>query len=116
MQMGSVYYETKMDDPEFVAEAIRIESEGKLQPEVHLKAQALKGRDMSYWKGEAEVIIRNKDHGGWHDIGFKRQPGGGFKVLLSDRDQHRFGEQWLKRIGQRYTEAKIMAMFRRHSY
>jgi hypothetical protein len=78
--------------------------------ETHQTAQHLYG-----WQGDvreqtAEVIIRRKYVGdSSNDIGFKRQEDGQFEALVSEYDRHRYSQQWLNNLTQRYAYHTLMA-------
>lgn len=78
--------------------------------ETHKTAQHLYG-----WQGDvreqtAEVIIRRKYVGdSSNDIGFKRQEDGHFEAIISEYDRHRYSQQWLNNLTQRYAYHTLMA-------
>ena len=53
---------------------------------------------------EAEVIVRKQHLGRLsNDIGFCRGPGGLFAAIISDYDQQRHNEQWMRDLTKRYA-------------
>lgn len=78
--------------------------------EVHKIAQPLYG-----WQGDvreqtAEVIIRRNYVGtSSNDIGFQRQEDGQFQAIISEYDCHRYSQEWLNNLTQRYAYHALIA-------
>jgi hypothetical protein len=71
--------------------------------EVHETAQHLYGYQGDVRKQTAEVIIRRQYIGSAsNDIGFKRQEDGQFEAIISEYDRHKYSQEWLNRLTQRY--------------
>uniref|UniRef100_B8HWI7 DUF1257 domain-containing protein n=1 Tax=Cyanothece sp. (strain PCC 7425 / ATCC 29141) TaxID=395961 RepID=B8HWI7_CYAP4 len=80
------------------------------QVEVHEVAQHLYGYQGDRRSQTAEVIIRRTFIGtASNDIGFKRQPDGTFQAIISEYDQHRYSQQWLNQLTQRYGYHALVA-------
>jgi hypothetical protein len=78
--------------------------------EVHETAQHLYGFQGDVREQTAEVIIRRQYIGrASNDIGFKRQEDGQFEAIISEYDQHKYSQQWLKGLTQRYGYHALMA-------
>jgi uncharacterized protein Smg (DUF494 family) len=77
--------------------------------EVHETAQPLYGYQGDERSDTAEVIIRRKHVGRLsNDIGFKRQETGNFTAIISEYDRHKYSQQWLNQLTQRYAYHAIM--------
>jgi hypothetical protein len=77
--------------------------------EVHETAQPLHGYQGDQRSDMAEVIIRRKFVGNAsNDIGFKRQENGSFTAVISDYDRHKYSQQWLNQLTQRYAYHALM--------
>lgn len=73
------------------------------QVEVHPTAQHLYGFQGDVRPQTAEVIIRREYiSGASNDIGFKQQADGTFEAIISDYDRHRYTQEWLNQVTQRY--------------
>lgn len=78
--------------------------------EVHETAQHLYGYQGDVRKQTAEVIIRRQDIGAYsNDIGFKRQEDGQFEAIISEYDRHKYSQEWLNGLTQRYGYHTLMA-------
>ncbi len=78
--------------------------------EVHETAQHLYGYQGDVREQTAEVIIRRQYIGtASNDIGFKRQANGQFEAIISEYDCHRYSQQWLNGLTQRYGYHALMA-------
>lgn len=72
--------------------------------EVHETAQHLYGYQGDKRRQTAEVIIRRKYIGrASNDIGFKRNAHDTFDAIISGYDRHKYSQQWLNRLTQRYA-------------
>jgi hypothetical protein len=77
---------------------------GFKQVEVSEEAQPLFGYRGDRRSQTAEVIIRRKYIGpSSNDIGFKRLENGTFQAIISAYDRHKYSQQWLDRVSQRYA-------------
>lgn len=77
--------------------------------EVHETAQPLYGYQGDPRSDRAEVLIRRQYIGGMsNDIGFKRQENGNFTAIISEYDRHKYSQQWLNQLTQRYAYHAIM--------
>lgn len=77
---------------------------GYKQPEVHEEGVHLYGFQGDERPETAEIIIRRRHlSAASNDLGFKRQPDGNFQAIISSYDRHRFNEQWLGELMQRYA-------------
>ncbi|MBD1914056.1 MULTISPECIES: DUF1257 domain-containing protein [unclassified Leptolyngbya] len=78
--------------------------------EVHETAQPLYGYQGDLRPDTAEIIIRRQYIGrASNDIGFKRQENGGFTAIISEYDRHKYSQQWLNGVMQRYAYHALMA-------
>lgn len=78
--------------------------------EVHETAQQLYGYKGDVRKQTAEVIIRRQYIGSAsNDIGFKRQEDGQFEAIISEYDRHKYSQEWLNGLTQRYGYHTLMA-------
>jgi hypothetical protein len=78
--------------------------------EVHETAQFLYGYQGDVREQTAEVIIRRQYIGaGSNDIGFKQQPDGQFEAIISEYDRHKYSQDWLNGLTQRYGYHALMA-------
>jgi hypothetical protein len=94
--------ETKLKDVDCMAEALAdmgyddLEINDEPHPLTDFMGDARSHR--------AEVIIRRKQVG-WlsNDIGFRRGPDGTFDAIISDYDQDRHDDQWMRDLTKRYS-------------
>ncbi len=78
--------------------------------EVHETAQHLYGYQGDVREQTAEVIIRRQYIGAAsNDIGFKQQPDGQFEAIISEYDRHKYSQDWLNGLTQRYGYHALMA-------
>ncbi len=78
--------------------------------EVHETAQHLYGYQGDIRPQTAEVIIRREYIGqDSNDIGFKRQEDGNFEAIISEYDRHKYSQEWLNGLTQRYGYHALMA-------
>jgi hypothetical protein len=78
--------------------------------EVHETAQHLYGYQGDVRQQKAEVIIRRQNIGLYsNDIGFKRQEDGQFEAIISEYDRHKYSQEWLNGLTQRYGYHTLMA-------
>jgi hypothetical protein len=92
---------TQLRDVESLVQALA--DVGFKQVERHETAQHLYGFQGDVRSQTAEVIIRRQCiSGASNDIGFKRQPNGSFEAIISEYDRHRYNEQWINQVTQRY--------------
>ena len=83
---------------------------GFKEVEVHETAQHLYGYQGDVRAQTAELIIRRKYLGSAsNDIGFKRQKDGQFEAIISEYDRHRYSQDWLNGLTQRYGYHALMA-------
>ncbi len=83
---------------------------GFKEVEVHETAQHLYGYQGDVRAQTAEVIIRRKYlSSASNDIGFKRQEDGQFEAIISEYDRHRYSQDWLNGLTQRYGYRALMA-------
>ncbi len=76
--------------------------------EVHEKAEHLYGYQGDKRQQTAEVIVRRQHVGSAsNDIGFKRQEDGTYEAIISQYDQGKHNDKWLKKLNQRYTFNKV---------
>lgn len=93
---------TKFTDPAALLKALA--DQGFRDVEVHEQAQHLRGFMGDVRKHTAEVIIRRKYVGqASNDIGFKKQPDGTYDAVISSYDRHKYSQEWLNRLAQRYA-------------
>ncbi len=77
--------------------------------EVHEKAQHLYGYQGDVREQTAEVIIRRQYIGAAsNDIGFK-QHDGQFEAIISEFDCHKYSQEWLNGLTQRYGYHTLIA-------
>jgi hypothetical protein len=78
--------------------------------EVHETAQHLYGYQGDVREQTAEVIIRREYIGEWsNDIGFKQQDDGQFESIISEYDCHKYSQEWLNGLTQRYGYHTLLA-------
>ena len=78
--------------------------------EVHETAQHLYGYQGDVRQQTAEVIIRREYIGRVsNDMGFKRQENGQFEAIISEYDRHKYSQDWLNGLTQRYGYHTLMA-------
>lgn len=78
--------------------------------ETHKTAQHLYGYQDDIRDQTAEVIIRRKYIGASsNDIGFKRQEAGHFEAIISEYDCHKYSQEWLNGLTQRYAYHTLKA-------
>lgn len=85
----SAYLEcaTKFEDQEMLVEALQELGWSRDQIQVFKEAKALKGYEGRMRKQHAELIIDRKHLvGASNDLGFKRQPDGTWKMIISEYD------------------------------
>ena len=94
--------ETKIVDAPALAEGLA--DMGYEDVEVWESAQPLVDYSGSETKETAEVIVRRKHVGRLaNDIGFKRQPAGPMRAIISDWDRDKHGEGWMRELTRRYA-------------
>jgi hypothetical protein len=82
---------------------------GFKEVEVHETAQHLYGYQGDVRSQTAEVIIRRQYIGSAsNDIGFKRQKDGQFEAIISEYDRHKYSQEWLNSLTQRYGYHMLM--------
>lgn len=82
---------------------------GFKEVEVHETAQHLYGYQGDLRSQTAEVIIRRQYIGSAsNDIGFKRQNDGQFEAIISEYDRHKYSQEWLNSLTQRYGYYMLM--------
>jgi len=65
----------------------------------------------------AEVVIRREFVGeASNDIGFKRQPNGNFRPIISEFDVEYYNQIWLDQLAQTYAERKFVREMRESGY
>ncbi|BAY82597.1 hypothetical protein NIES267_20800 [Calothrix parasitica NIES-267] len=85
--------------------------------EVHETPQGLYGYQGDVRPETAEIIIRRKDVGSSsNDIGFKLQDDGQYQAIISEYDRHRYNEQWLGKVMQRYGYYTLKASAEEHGF
>jgi hypothetical protein len=102
-------YKTQFKDVKTLCEALK--EMGYAEVEVHDKPVNLVGYHGDLRDDMAEVIIRRKFVGSAsNDIGFKRQPDGTYKAIISEYDSGRHGTQWLNKLADNYCEKKVISI------
>ncbi|MBW4473542.1 MAG: DUF1257 domain-containing protein [Stenomitos rutilans HA7619-LM2] len=98
---------TEIKDPDALVKAL---TEMKFKAiEVHETAQPLYGYQGDKRSDTAEIIIRRQYIGRMsNDIGFKRQENGSFTAIISEYDRHKYSQQWLNQMTQRYAYHALM--------
>jgi len=77
--------------------------------EVHESAQSLYGYQGDVRPETAEIIIRRKYVGSAsNDIGFKLQEDGQYQAIISEYDRHKYNQNWLGKVMQRYGYNTLM--------
>ena len=72
--------------------------------ETHQQPKNLYGYQGDVRQQTAEVIIRRRYIGAAsNDIGFKKQPTGFFKAIISEYDWRKYNQNWLNQLTQRYA-------------
>ncbi|HEU5334039.1 MAG TPA: hypothetical protein VFU73_14770 [Actinocrinis sp.] len=100
----SAYVElaSPMTDPECVVKALADMGYPAKKVEVHDTPVPLVGFDRSAAGSVANIVIRRKYVGRLsNDIGFLRTATG-YRIFISDYDQHRFGPAWQAQLQLRY--------------
>ncbi len=83
---------------------------GFKEVEVHETAQHLYGYQGDVRAQTAELIIHRKYLGSAsNDIGFKRQEDGQFEAIISEYDRHKYSQDWLNALTQRYGYHALIA-------
>lgn len=99
---------TQIKDTEALVKALA--DVGFQHVEVHTIAQPLYGYQGDQRSQTAEVIIRRQYIGtNSNDIGFKQQPDGTFKAIISEFDRRQYSQPWLNKLTQRYGYHALMA-------
>lgn len=76
---------------------------------VHETAQHLNGYTGDTRQETAEVVILRQHIGSLsNDMGFKQQPDGTYKAIISDYDSRRFDAKWMKTLTAIYAKAGIL--------
>jgi hypothetical protein len=105
--------ETVFSDPETLVEALKLcglASGRELEVHVHSIAQQLEGYHGDLRAQVAEIIIPRRAVGNAsNDIGFKKQPDGTYRAIISQFDSASYNAEWLKKLKNSYTEAGILA-------
>jgi hypothetical protein len=99
---------TEFQDQECLASAL---TEMGYEVKSHAEAKQLQDYCGNLRPDTAEVIVPrrsvNKFSGGAsNDIGFKKQPDGTYKAVISEYDQNKHGADFLRRLKVTYSEKK----------
>lgn len=105
-------YETTMQNQDCLVDALK---DMGYDPQVHETAAALTGYQGDKRKQTAEIIIpRSQVGGASNDVGYKRQPDGTFKAIVSDYDGgYHFNKDKQKQVLQNYTKHKHLQSARK---
>lgn len=87
---------------------------GKGKVEVHEEAQNLYGYAGDVREQQAEVIIRRKHVGSAsNDIGFVKEADGTYTAIISEYDRHKYNDEWMGTMKQKYAVAKMKKEYKR---
>jgi hypothetical protein len=126
-------YETDFRNADCLCKALR---ECGLDPDVHEQAVQLRGYHNDLRQETAEIVVPRLQLGSAaNDLGFKQQPDGTYKMILSEYDQQatfpkrrqaelkrKYGERWAHKlaarhgarlIGRREVGGKVQLVFGR---
>jgi len=86
------------------------------KPEIHQEPQPLEGYLGDRRAELAHVIIRRQQIGGSsNDVGFRRQPDGTYRAIVSEFDK-RTHPELLGLVSQRYAEVRTIAQAKNKGY
>lgn len=98
--------QTQVNDAEILKECLK--EKGYKEIEHHPTPQNLVGYHGDKRSDTAEIIIRRKHIGSAsNDIGFKKQPDGTFKAIISSFDTGKHNKAWMDGLLRDYAEKKI---------
>lgn len=98
---------TQFKDAALLVEALK--ACGISEVNVFETAQQLEGYHGDKRTDTAEVIIPRRAVGYLsNDIGFKRQPDGTYKAIVSEYDSSRYNADWMRNLVNSYSELGIM--------
>lgn len=93
---------TPMTDRECLVDALADMGFGRSMVEVHAQPVPLVGFGGAAREQRAHIVIRRQHIGSaLNDLGFVQTPTG-FRLIVRDYDQARFGSSWLARLSERY--------------
>lgn len=98
---------TQITDAEILKECLK--EKGIKEVVHHPLAVQLEGYHGDKRKDTAEIVIPRRAIGSSsNDVGFKKQPDGTFKAIISQYDSGRFNAAWMVDLKKKYAEKKIM--------
>lgn len=105
---------TNLKDTKCLEKALK---EKGFNPEVHDTPQNLYGFQNDKRNDTAEVIIRRKEVGSVsNDIGFKKQPDGTYKAIISSYDSIRYNTKWLNDLTTKYNIQQVKQRAAKEGY
>lgn len=97
---------TQITDADLLIDCLK--ESGIKEVQKHDTAIQLHGVGGDKRKETAEIVIDRKFVGGAaNDIGFKKQPDGTFKAIISQYDTHRYNAAWMDNLKKNYAEKKV---------
>lgn len=97
-------YPTNFKDRDVLVKALIEMGFPREQIEIHDKPVHLYGYHGDQRKEVANVVIRRKFVGSAsNDIGFVQQEDGTFQAIISEYDRHRYNQNWMDSLQQKYT-------------
>ena len=98
---------TQITDAEILKDCLK--EKGVKEVVHHPLAVQLEGYHGDKRKDTAEIVIPRKAIGSAsNDVGFKKQPDGTFKAIISQYDSGGFNAAWMVDLKKKYAEKKIM--------
>lgn len=98
---------TQITDAEILKDCLK--EKGVKEVVHHPHAVQLEGYHGDKRKDTAEIVIPRRAIGSAsNDVGFKKQPDGTFKAIISQYDSGRFNAGWMVDLKKKYAEKKIM--------
>ncbi len=95
-------FQTKFADQACLCQALA--DKGFTTVEQHAEPVHLFGYHGDRRDDKANVVVRRHYVGSLsNDIGFLRQADGTYEAIISDFDRHKYGEEWLQSLAQRYA-------------
>ena len=98
-----ITYPTPMTDLDCLLLALEDQGYSRHQVDVHEKAVPLVGYEGRGRPQTAHLVIRRQHVGGSsNDIGFEKTSTG-IRAIISDYDQRRHGDAWIRKLRERYV-------------
>lgn len=98
--------ETQITDADILKECLK--EKGIKEVVQHDTPVQLEGYHGDKRKDTAEIVIPRRAVGSSsNDVGFKKQPDGTYKAIISQYDSHKFNQAFMSDLKKRYAEKKI---------